>query len=135
MSNTAHQRDSSASQPRTSTESAAPYVPPHVHANRNGATTEHRYNKDQLLDLFRAHQDAENIPPVALTDLLVGGWEPNITNGTSNTSWGRRDDHKDSHGAELCWDRDAHMFPMALHDMTEEERDVSLVAMRSVDIY
>jgi len=124
MSNSPHQRDGSASQPRTSTESAGVYVPPHLSANRNGATTnENRYAKDSLLSLFKGHDDSENIAQ-ALTDLYVGGWDQNTTNGASSAAWGRHDSHKDNHGADLCWDREHHMLPMGLHDMGDEERDV-----------
>jgi PERQ amino acid-rich with GYF domain-containing protein len=101
------------------------YVPPHLsNASRNGASNEHRYSREQLLQLFKGFDESESLSQ-ALSELYVGGWEPNISNGTSSASWGRRDEHRDSHGADLCWDRDAHILPMGLHDMTEEEKDVS----------
>lgn len=74
-----------------------------------------------MLQLFRADDsDSDN-----LSDLYVGGFEPAATNGNSSAGWGRREEHKDSHGADVCWDRQAHLLPMGLQDMTDEERDVS----------
>jgi hypothetical protein len=126
MSNSPHQRDGSASQPRTSTESTGVYVPPHVNnANRNGASSDYRYSRDQLIHLYKGREESENNPQV-LSELYAGGWEPNNSNGVSGASWGRRDEQRDSHGADLCWDREGHMAPMGLHDMTDEERDVSI---------
>jgi hypothetical protein len=124
--NSAHQRDGSASQPRTSTDSPGVYVPPHLSASRNGTASEHRYSKDQLLQLFKAQYESEN-DTEALSSLYVGGWEPNITNGNSSASWGRRDEPKDTHGADLCWDRSAQMVPLGLNPLSEDEKDVSFV--------
>ncbi|KAF2435879.1 hypothetical protein EJ08DRAFT_579761 [Tothia fuscella] len=131
MPPSAHQRDGSATQPRTSTDSTGVYVPPHLNAARNGTATEQRYSKDQLLQLYNDHHDSEDAPQKPLSSLFYNGWEPNITNGNSSTSWGRRDDHKDSHGADLCWDRDANMHPMALNEMTEEEKDLFTSSVNS----
>jgi PERQ amino acid-rich with GYF domain-containing protein len=94
-----------------------------MNASRNGATHDHRYTKEQLLQLFKGQEDLGNTSP-SLSELFMGGWEPNIANGSSSASWGRREENRDSHGADLCWDRDAQMFPMGLQDMTEEEKDV-----------
>lgn len=58
-----------------------------------------------------------------MDDLFVDGWTPNI-NGTSNGGWGRRDDHKDATGPEICWDHNGSVQPLALIDMTEEEKGV-----------
>jgi len=121
--NSAHQRDGSASQPRTSTDSPGVYIPPHISASRNGTATEHRYSRDQLLQLFKSQPESENDD--ALSDLLIGAWEPNITNGNSSASWGRRDEPKDTHGADLCWDRGAQTVPLGLNGLTEGEKDVS----------
>jgi PERQ amino acid-rich with GYF domain-containing protein len=102
-------------------------VPPHLNpANRNGAASEYRYSRDQLLELCKGLEDA-GIVTQTVSELFVGGWEPNVSNGASTTTWGRRDEQKESHGADLCWDRDAHMLPMGLRELTEEERDVSVI--------
>jgi PERQ amino acid-rich with GYF domain-containing protein len=125
-SNSAHQRDGSASQPRTSTDSPGVYIPPHISASRNGTANEHRYSKDHLLQLYKSQSETENDND-ALSNLFVGGWEPSITNGNSSASWGRRDEPKDTHGADLCWDRGAQTVPLGLNSLTEEEKDVSLL--------
>lgn len=91
--------------------------------NRNGSSSESRYSKDQLLDLFRA-QEKSGFSNVNLNDLYVDGWNPNYTNGTTNGGWGKRDDHKDATGPEICWDHEGSVHPLALAEMTEEEKEV-----------
>lgn len=117
ISNSAHQRDGSG------TSSGGVYIPPH--AARNGALVEERYSKDQLLSLYREQKET-NALSSNLSELYAGGWEPQITNGTSGSSWGRRDDHlKDAQpGADICWDHDGSVLPLGLVDMTDEEREV-----------
>lgn len=122
MSNSPHQRDGSASQPRTSTESGV-YVPPHISANRNGAGTDHRYSKEHMLQLFKNDESEDE----TLLDLYVNGFEPTVTNGNSSATWGRREEHKESHAVEACWVHDGHMYPVGLHDLTEEEREVDSI--------
>lgn len=104
------------------------YVPPHLNssyqsnANRNGAATENRYSKDQLLDLFRA-QDRPGQSNTNLTDLFVDGWNP--INGANNGGWGRKDETKDpSTGPEICWDYEGSVAPLATIEMAEDEREV-----------
>ena len=91
---------------------------------RNGASTEGRYSKDQLLDLFRAQ--GQSGPDVA--DLFIDGWSPNAVNGTSHGGWGKRDDHKEqqSTGAEICWDHEGTVQPLSLIDLNDEEKQVCL---------
>lgn len=101
-----------------------PYVPPHVNASRNGASTNDlRYSKDKFLELFRTEQEAGNLLE-SLDALYIGGFYPSASNGVAGATWGRRDEHKENHSVELCWDRNARMFPKALQDLTDEERDV-----------
>ena len=107
------------------------YIPPHLNATRNGAANDHRYSKDSLVQYFRSQQESETVLD-GLSSLYVGGWEPTVANGASNSSWGRREEHKESHNADLCWDRSAHMFPLNLHAMTDEEREVSKTRPRRI---
>lgn len=110
--------------------SAGLYVPPHMNANhqsnqssfaRNGASTEDRYSKEQLLDVFKAQGPSG--PNVS--DLFVDGWSPHAVNGTRNSGWGKRDDHKDQpSGAEICWDHEGNARPLSLIEMSEEEKQV-----------
>lgn len=89
---------------------------------RNGVSTESRYSKDQLLDLYKAQEKSE-VPRGSLDDLFVDGWTPGV-NGTSNGGWGKRDDHRDAIGPEICWDYSGNVQPLALAEMTEEEKEV-----------
>lgn len=104
------------------------YVPPHLNssyqsnANRNGAATENRYSKDQLLDLFRA-QDRPGQVNTNVTDLFVDGWNP--MNGANNGGWARKDETKDpSTGPEICWDYEGGVAPLATIEMGEDEKEV-----------
>jgi PERQ amino acid-rich with GYF domain-containing protein len=121
-SNTFQSREStSTSQNRNSSENVGVYIPPH----RNGASSEGmRYSKDQLLELFRREHDVGHLKD-GISDLYMNGWEPSFANGMSNTSWGRRDDQKEGQtGADISWDKDGHVHPLALSSLTEEEKEV-----------
>ncbi|KAA6407056.1 MAG: hypothetical protein FRX48_09122 [Lasallia pustulata] len=106
------------------------YVPPHLNTThqsslgRNGPIAESRYSKDQLLDLFRAQADsATSIKN--LSDFFVGGWNPGEASTNSNGVWSKKDDHKDSAaGPEVCWDHEGKVIPLAMIDITEEEREL-----------
>jgi len=97
--------------------------------NRNGASTESRYSKDQLLDLYRA-QEKSGLLNTNVDGLFVDGWTPGA-NGLSNGVWGKRDDHKDANGPEICWDHSGSGQPLALVDMIEEEKEVVNPMQRS----
>lgn len=122
--NQAHSRDASGL-PTTSSSNPGVYVPPHAQSGRNGNSIEGRYSREQLIQLFRGQRDSEDIKD-GLSSLYVGSWEPNISNGTSSATWGRRDDHgRDGQsGVDLCWDKDGSILPLSLTDMTEEEKEV-----------
>ncbi|KAF2472888.1 uncharacterized protein BDR25DRAFT_12289 [Lindgomyces ingoldianus] len=109
----------------TSTPNPGVYVPPHAQSGRNGSTVEpSRYSKDQLTQLFRGLRESEEIKD-GLSNLYIGGWEPNISNGASSATWGRRDDHsrESQGGVDLCWDRDGDVLPLSLTQMTDEEKE------------
>lgn len=127
-------RESSASQPRNSndrnsSEIAAPYIPPHMNANRNGTSNVNgaggdlRYSKEKFLEIFRAEKDAGNLLE-GVDGLFIGGYQPSASNGVASATWGRREEPKDNHSVDLCWDRNARMYPLGLQELTEEERDV-----------
>lgn len=93
--------------------------------NRNGVSTETRYSKDQLIDLFRTQ--VKNGPQNAdLNDLFVDGWTPGAVNGTSNGGWGKRDDLKDSAGPDICWDPEGTVQPMGILEFSQEEKEVDI---------
>ncbi|KAF2004698.1 hypothetical protein P154DRAFT_519173 [Amniculicola lignicola CBS 123094] len=108
------------------------YVPPHAQSGRNGSAAEGRYSRDQLHSLFRAQRDADELKD-GLSNLYVGSWEPNISNGSSSATWGRRDDPASGgqNGVDLCWDKDGSVMPLSLSDLTEEERDAFTSSVNS----
>lgn len=91
--------------------------------NRNGSSAESRYSKDQLLDLFRTHE-SNGISSTDVNDLFVDGWNPGTVNGMSNGGWGKKDDVKEAAGPDICWDHEGSVYPIAMQEMTEEEREV-----------
>jgi PERQ amino acid-rich with GYF domain-containing protein len=121
---TSQPRESNTAQNRNSGEAVGVYIPPHLSASRNGASSENRYTRDQMLSLFRNQRESGDLNN-GLSSLYVSGWEPNVSNGTSGSSWSRRDEQKDSQvTADVCWDRDGSVQPLALSEMTVEEREV-----------
>ena len=109
------------------------YVPPHLNSSyqsnfsRNGGTTESRYSKDQLLDLFRAQVKSEQ-PSANVADYFVDGWNPDITSSGSNGGWAKKDEFKDgSSGPEICWDYDGVSHPLGLTEMGDDEKEVHLI--------
>lgn len=110
--------------PQNTSSNTGVYVPPHVHSSRNGNSVEGRYSKEQLIQLFRGQKESDDIKD-GLASLYVGAWEPNISNGTSNAAWGRREDpgRESQTGVDICWDRDGSIHPLGLMDMTEEEKE------------
>ncbi len=122
------QRDNTQASSNLPPSSGNVYVPPHLNSNyqssygRNGPSADSRYSKDQLLDMFRAQAKSDSSNS-NVNDLLLDGWTPWI-NGISNGGWGKRDEHKDTTGPEICWDHDGTVQPMALLDMTVEEKEV-----------
>ena len=91
--------------------------------HRNGSSSESRYSKDQLLDLFRTQARSE-FSSTNVNDLFVDGWSPGAVNGTNSGGWGKRDDMKEAAGPDICWDRDGSVNPIAMQEMTEEEKEV-----------
>lgn len=63
-----------------------------------------------------------------LSSLFVGGWDPKNASGINGGSWGRRDESaRDiAPGPDVCWDHDGGVQPMALFDMSEEDKEVSV---------
>lgn len=59
-----------------------------------------------------------------VNDLFVDGWSPGAVNGTNSGGWGKKDDVKEAAGPDICWDFEGNVSPMALQEMTEEEKEV-----------
>ena len=97
------------------------YVPPH----RNGTVTDPRYSKNQLLDLYRQQQSADESLQEDLQNLYIGGWQPNGQNGAPAAGWGRNDASREQPpGPDVCWDDDGTYEPLALTEMDDVEREV-----------
>jgi hypothetical protein len=97
------------------------YVPPH----RNGTVNDPRYSKNQLVDLYRLQQSADDGLQEDLQNLYIGGWQPNGQNGAPATGWGRNDASREQPpGPDVCWDYDGTYEPLALTGMDDEEREV-----------
>ena len=58
--------------------------------------------------------------------MLLDGWSPGV-NGASSGGWAKREDHKEAGGPEICWDHEGSVIPLAMIDMTEEEKEVNTV--------
>ena len=116
-----------ASNPQFDAASAAPHAPPrYVPPHRNGTSTDTRYSKDQLFDLYKAQQNSDGSQSDSLSHLYVGGWQPDAANGAGNASWGRSDTTRDPQtGPDICWDKDGSIEPLGLTEMDDEEREVS----------
>lgn len=134
--NPSHNRDTSQA---TSTPTTSAYVPPHASSNyqssgtRNGAASESRYSKEQLLELYKTLRESGTLGR-NLADYFVADWDPHVATPTANGAWGKRDDqrnnhphphHKDNHsGPEVCWDHGGQMEPLGLTGMTDDEKEV-----------
>lgn len=98
-------------------------MPPH----RNGTLPDTRYSKDQLLELYKSQQSVDGGLRDGLSNLFVGGWQPDIHDENSST-WGRNEHSRDTQpGPDLCWARDGTTEPLGLVDMDDEEREVSYI--------
>ncbi len=126
--NLSHQRETSQTNPSAANQNTGVYVPPHMNSSyqtsfTRGAPSETRYSKDQLLDLFRAQREGPTSAHVS--DLYVDGWHPSSANGMTNGGWSRKDELKEGSAAsEMCWDHEGKVQPLALSDMTEQEKEV-----------
>lgn len=82
----------------------------------------YRYSKESLLDIYQQLKESGTLKEDA-SHLFAENWNPeqsSVTNGRSG--WGRQVDARDNHGPEVCWNKNADTEPMALQDMTEEEK-------------
>ena len=71
-------------------------------------------------------QEKMGYPGINVSEFFIDGWQPNMANGTENGGWGRRDDHRDAHGSDVCWDHQGNIQPLGLLDLTEEEREARI---------
>ena len=70
-----------------------------------------------------------------MNELFMDGWNPESVDGSTNGTWGRKDDHRDGMtGPEICWDPEGSVPPMAFIEMSEQEQEVCLVDARKNQI-
>jgi PERQ amino acid-rich with GYF domain-containing protein len=126
--NFSHNRDSSQT-PSSSTPTSAAYIPPHLNStyqSRNGSTGDSRYSKEQLLSMYKSQRDT-GILGKNMGEHFVADWNPLEESPTLNGAWGKREDQKDTPaGPEVCWDYSGQNEPLALADMTGDEKEVEL---------
>jgi len=111
--------------------SSGVYVPPHLNSNnsfsylRNGVPGEGRYNKDQLLDIYKTQRDSGSLDR-NLAELFQGRWNPLVQKDDVDSGRGKRDDAKDlALGPEICWNQNLEAEPLGLVGMTDEEKEVT----------
>ena len=126
---TGHHRDDPSQ--GASSGASGVYVPPHMASNfqssaRTSSSTDSRYSKQQLLDLYQAYSAPQN-GTRPLEEILTEGWNPGSTHtASSSSSWGRREDTKDAPiGPDICWDQEGSVQPLGLEEMDEEEKEVN----------
>jgi len=128
--NNSHNRESSQTTSASSTPTTAAYIPPHLNSNsqssplRNGASSENRYSKEQLLNLYKSQRESGNLGK-NVADYFVADWNPHQETPSVNGASGKREDQKDMPtGPEVCWDHGGQVEPLGLIDMTDDEKEV-----------
>ncbi|KAL8739781.1 MAG: hypothetical protein Q9190_007449 [Brigantiaea leucoxantha] len=134
--NLSHQRETSQTNSSNTAQNSGVYVPPHLSSNyqsnsNRSYTNDTRYSKDQLLDLFRVYGKGEQ-PTTSVNELFMDGWNPESVDGSTNGTWGRKDDHRDGMtGPEICWDPEGSVPPMAFIEMSEQEQEAFSTSVNS----
>lgn len=87
----------------------------------------YRYSKSFLLDIYRQEKESGALKD-DISHLYAETWNPEQSTASNGRSgWGRSTDGRDNQGPEVCWNKNADTEPMAMQEMTEEERNVSSV--------
>jgi PERQ amino acid-rich with GYF domain-containing protein len=127
--NASNTRDGTQNAPPTPSANTGVYIPPHLNSNissyfRNGISGEGRYNKDQMIDIYKAQRDLGALDR-NLEQLFSGGWNPFEQKDEAVSTWDKRDKGKDqTAGPEICWNPQVDDDPLSLLEMTDEEREV-----------
>lgn len=88
------------------------------------ATTDNRYSKSKILEIYRARQNADELGG-DVTRLFVNNWDPAQTNGSGGRGWGKSSDGRDHNpGPEICWDQNGQVQPVSLEEMSALEKSV-----------
>lgn len=91
--------------------------------------TNTRYEKNQLLDIFKA-RDLTSLSNRDVSGLFADNWDPGNANGSNGRGWGNHDG-RDNHGPDVCWESNGSVHPIGLEDMTESERSVCFGSLTS----
>ncbi|RFU29861.1 hypothetical protein B7463_g6465, partial [Scytalidium lignicola] len=86
-------------------------------------STETRYSKDQLLDIFRSNQGSETANG-DVSRLFTSTWDPGHSNGANGRGWGKTNDSRETHGPEVCWDQNGTVQPIGLEEMSALEKSI-----------
>lgn len=114
--------------PTPSAETPASYQPPNSIYEQS---TEFRYSKNQLLDLYRAQMDS-GASNGDISHLFENGWDPKQANGANGrSSWGKSSDGRDTQGPNIAWEPKGNIQPIGLEEMSEEEKTVGASSLSS----
>ncbi|KUJ16176.1 uncharacterized protein LY89DRAFT_685214 [Mollisia scopiformis] len=80
-----------------------------------------RYSRNFLLDIFQQQKESGALKD-DISHLYAESWNPEQSSAANGRGWGRSTDGRDNHGPEVCWNKNADTEPMAMQEMTEEER-------------
>ena len=83
-----------------------------------------RFSKSQLLDIYRAQQDSDALNGDVST-LFTNTWDPGHSNGANGRGWGKSGDTRDSYGPDVCWNSSGDGQPIGLEETSELEKSVS----------
>jgi PERQ amino acid-rich with GYF domain-containing protein len=89
-------------------------------------STEFRYSKSQLLDIYRTQMET-GASNGDISHLFENGWDPKQSNGANGrSSWGKISDGRDAQGPNIAWEPKGDIQPIGLEEMSEEEKLVGL---------
>lgn len=84
---------------------------------RNGLSSDMRYSRDDLLSVYKSQHEAGLIGS-DVNRYFAGPWD--LSNGPAS-----RPESKEA-SVEVCWNYEPNTIPLALHEMDENEKQVSL---------
>ncbi|PMD35994.1 hypothetical protein L207DRAFT_587025 [Hyaloscypha variabilis F] len=105
--------------PTPSAETPATYQPS---SSMYDQSTEFRYSKSQLLDIYRTQMES-GASNGDISHLFENGWDPKQSNGANGrSSWGKISDGRDAQGPNIAWEPKGDIQPIGLEEMSEEEK-------------
>ncbi|KAE8442572.1 hypothetical protein EG329_003059 [Mollisiaceae sp. DMI_Dod_QoI] len=82
----------------------------------------YRYSREFLLGIYQQQKESGALKD-DISHLYAENWNPEQSSATNGRSgWGRSTDGRDNHGPEVCWNKNADTEPLAMHEMTEDEK-------------